>query len=73
MSQLTYEEMHALLSQQLVGALARVLMSLASDETNLEALDLRAAIIDRECASGFAVPAERISERAICRILMQGF
>ena len=73
MSQLTHEEMHALLSQQLVGALARVLMSLASDETNLEALDLRAAIIDRECANGFVVPAERLSERAICRILMLGF
>ena len=70
---LAHEEVHALLSQQLAGALARVLMYLANEEHNLEALDLKAAIIDSEEASGFAVPTERLSERAVCHILLQGF
>ena len=73
MSQLTHEEMHALLSRQLAGALAKVLIYLADDESNLEALDLKAAIIDRECANGIGTPAERLSERAVCRILLRGF
>lgn len=72
MSQPTREEIHALLTQYPVGALANVLIALAHAESNLEALDLMASIIDRECASGLGVTAERLNEQTVCYILLKG-